>query len=207
MCARQRFIIFREQAMHTSTNLQEVRQFVRANRSFFESPVKDQEAFKQYFAFQSQIDTMADYSDRLTCLLANTKGRDGEPLLIAWMNDDFDQVLENKKVRKFIIENKNHPAIGLWRKKLDEQEEEILQAQTIQLRDNIHNLRDILIEAEIMLNTCQGKLRDSKSSKQCNNNYIAATRSIIKSQIARCNALLLNMPCSKGSRDDTVQLH
>lgn len=193
--------------MHTSSSIHEVKQFVRENRSFFENPVKDQKAFKQYFAFQSQIDTMTDYSDRLTCLLANTKGRDGEPLLISWMNDDFNPALENKKIRKFIIENKNHPAIGLWRKKLDEQEEDILQAQTIQLRENIHNLRDILIEADIILKTCQGKLRDSKSSKQCNNNYIAATRSIIKSQIARCDALLLNLPCSKGSTDDTVQLH
>ena len=193
--------------MHTSSSIHEVRQFVRENRSFFENPVKDQEAFKQYFAYQSQIDTMTDYSDRFTCLLANTKGEDGEPLLISWMNDDFNQALENKKIRKFIIENKNHPAIGLWRKKLDEQEEEILQAQTIQLRENIHSLRDILIEADIMLNICQGKLRDSKSSKQCNNNYIAATRSIIKSQIARCNALLLNLACSKRSTDDTVQLH
>ncbi len=97
--------------------------------------------------------------------------------------------------------------IGLWRKKLGEQEEEILQAETIQIRESIHNLRDILIEADIMLNTSQSKLRDSKSSRQFNSNYIAATRSIIKSQIARCNALLLNLPCSKGSTDDTVQLH
>lgn len=86
-------------------------------------------------------------------------------------------------------------------------EEDPFPIQTIHLYEDIHNLRNILIEADILLTTCQSKIRDNATSRPGSNNYISATRSILKSQIARCDALLMNLPHHQNSQDQPPGLH
>ena len=116
---------------------EEVIDFIKKNESFFKKPLPDfvplrdnsslfipvesksQEEFSNFFERNNKIEYIKDYSSKLERLLYSEREKTSEntqkPLTNYWNRGDFETVLKNEKIRNFIMENKDHPAILLWK--------------------------------------------------------------------------------------------
>lgn len=97
--------------------IDDVRQFMDANKAFFETPLKDQDKFKEFFEKKGEIDAIADYSAKFFQVLNKTLFKSGNykgPVLILWKQENFEEAIQHKEVRQFIMDNANHPAIKAW---------------------------------------------------------------------------------------------
>ena len=96
--------------------IEDVRNFVQANRAFFETPIKDQDKFRKFFEDNDTIKDIEDYSSKFTNVLQTTMHRARNyiaPVLVFWKNNDFEKAFQHQQVRDFIMDNANHPALKL----------------------------------------------------------------------------------------------
>ena len=122
---------------------EEVIDFIKKNESFFKKPLPDfvpssynsslfipvasksQEEFSNFFERKNKIEYIKDYSSKLERLVYLEREQASEntqkPLINYWNRGDFETVLKNEKIRNFIMENKDHPAILCWETKKFEQ--------------------------------------------------------------------------------------
>ncbi|KTC76766.1 hypothetical protein [Legionella brunensis] len=100
---------------------EEVEQFIRENESFFKTPLSNQSDFKAFYEKNDALKVIKEYSDGLEKLLyANKKRLTKESTMAVvydWRKGDFSSALEFETIRQYIMDNKDHPAIALWRDK------------------------------------------------------------------------------------------
>lgn len=116
----------------------------------------------------------------------NTK----KPLINYWNRGDFKTVLKNEKIRNFIMENKEHPALFLWEnskkveplnvyfQQIKEKSEELSNRGYLEAAKAVSMLYDNLtVQKESLI---QGKLSVQDFSKNCNKLIEEAQNSELK---------------------------
>ncbi|KTD21174.1 hypothetical protein [Legionella londiniensis] len=96
----------------TTPTIRETEQFMDENESFFNMPLTHQKDFQAFYVESGNLHIIREYSEKLTRLLNEEKKQKRE-----WLKGNFKPALMNEKIRQFIMENKNHPAINLWKYK------------------------------------------------------------------------------------------
>ncbi len=101
--------------------IEDVRQFIKENESFFKTPLKDQKRFQAFYQKVNKMDEIRHYSAGLTALLyrgCHRLSEKAETLVIyPWKNGNFEPALKHEKIRQYLMDNKDHPAVVLWRNK------------------------------------------------------------------------------------------
>lgn len=110
----------------------EAQVFIEKNKGFFTTPLsqKGQEEFQKFYEDEHAINAIADYSQKLQAVLykceqilaerqlANgTMEKRTQAVIYPWRKGDFAPALEHEEVRQFLLDNKDHPAVVLWRNK------------------------------------------------------------------------------------------
>lgn len=172
--------------------------FIKKNESFFRKPLPDflpseggplipveskgQKEFAKFFQENNKLEWIKDYSSKLDKLLYREREEISEntqkPLINYWNRGDFETVLKNEKIRNFIMENKEHPALLLWgnSKKVEplnvyfqqikEKSEELSNRGYLEAAKVASDLYDNLTAQKESL--IQGKLSVQKFSENCN---------------------------------------
>ncbi|MDI1351962.1 MAG: hypothetical protein PSV35_04215 [bacterium] len=121
-------------------SIEEVKQFIEENASFFKTPLPNftstdnpaytqaiisdgQKIFIAFYEHIGEMDTIRDYSNKLKHLLYIHQEQIGQdlqrPVLGAWFRGNFDVALQHAPIRQFIMANKCHPAIRIWNSRDD----------------------------------------------------------------------------------------
>ncbi len=95
----------------------DVRHFVKKNDSFFRTPIVNQAEFAQFFSDKGKVDEIQDYSEKLMKVLQKTIHQEGKynaPAMVWWLKGDFEKVLKEPAIPKFLMDYQNHPALLIW---------------------------------------------------------------------------------------------
>lgn len=120
---------------------EETQEFINKNKSFFTTPLtpKGQKEFRQFYQDADAEDIISNYSRKLISLLyKNTKKikeNTTTPVIYSWLKNDFAPALEHEEVRQFIMDNRDDPAVVMWRNK--KPEIELNKPETLTLRKEI----------------------------------------------------------------------
>lgn len=98
-----------------------------------------QKEFADFFEKKDKLDEIKEYSKGLADLLNKEVERiddkSGKALISYWYRRDFETVLKNEKIRKYIMDNREHPALKLWREHKDLEQEKLSQNEELHTKD------------------------------------------------------------------------
>lgn len=177
--------------------------FIKKNESFFKTPLPDflpsgkgplipveskgQKEFAEFFQKNNKINDIKDYSSKLEKLLYREREQTGEntkkPLINYWNRGDFETVLKNEKIRNFIMENKEHPALLLWE---NSKKVEPLNVYFQQIKEKSEELSN------------RGYLEAAKAASMLYDNLTAHKESLIQGKLSvknfseNCDALIID---------------
>lgn len=176
--------------------IEEVREFIKENESFFKTPIQDQEKFRKFYSDINAIEDISQYSESLIKLLYKHTQRltkeSVTPVVYSWRKEDFEPALQHEAIRQFIMDNKDHPALVKWRNGrlleesgLDESLKQ-LQEKATELRSR--NYPDAAKAAENLVNALEaqkkefllGKIDKGTFVSKCKDEIDIAQKSTLK---------------------------
>lgn len=123
--------------------IEEIRAFMEENREFFMAPLdpRQRDAFIAFYREQDQENNLRQFSNVLKGILSSLDSSIDkatsahgirtvspvESLLGAWLKGDFEPALREVRVRRFLMQYKDHPMISLWKEHAVEVAPEIVE--------------------------------------------------------------------------------
>lgn len=186
--------------------------FIKKNESFFRTPLPDflqsgegplipveskgQKKFSKFFQENNKLECIKDYSSKLQKLLyrerENIRENTQKPLINYWNLGDFKTVLKNKKIRDFIMENKEHPALLLWE---NSKKIEPLNVYFQQIKEKSEELSN------------RGFLKAAKEASDLFGNLIAQKESLIQGKLSVQNFIENCNKLSEKAQDSELKNH
>ena len=153
----------------------ETRKFLEENNSFFLGPINNQESFVNFYIENGLQDEITDYSNKLCALLyknstttkVDAKTKVARRVINPWRKGNFVPALEHEEVRQFLINNKDDPALIIWRN-----------PDAISLGKLLNNLK----EKQLQL-ADRNQPKASKAAKELHNSLATTINNFVNNKI------------------------
>ncbi|RUQ85086.1 hypothetical protein [Legionella septentrionalis] len=90
-----------------------IEDLIKKNRSFFITPLVNQQKFAYFFEKNKQLEDIRDYSDGLKKLLKES----GAEEYNEWLEGNFTPALKHPEIRQYLNDNSYHMALLSWQQK------------------------------------------------------------------------------------------